>query len=84
MNHFPESFTRGARLLRDLQQLKHGQSFRMSAEMLSDIEVPANPLDRQTPDYIAKWMQERMPFFCYLQHSVFGKWWEISRPEVDP
>lgn len=84
MNAFPESYTRGANLLRELQELKPGQCFRMSEEMLSDVAVPASPLDKQTPDYIAKWMQDRMPFYCYLQHSIWGGWWEISRPENDP
>lgn len=79
-NHFPESYTRGAKLLRDLQSLKPGECYRMHGRDLKDIEVPANPLDRQTPAFIAQWMQDRMPYYCFLQHSVFGDWWEISRP----
>lgn len=79
--YFPASFTRGSHLLRDLQLLKPGENYRMSAQMLSDIEVPANPLDHQTPEYLARWMHERCPFYCTLHHDVLEQWWEIRRPE---
>jgi len=80
MNYFPKSYTRGAALLRELQQLKPGECFRMEVTTLLDIEVPASPLDRQTPDFIAKWMQVRMPFRCTLHQGMVGGWWEIRRP----
>lgn len=84
MNTLPASYTRGAHLLRELQRLQRGECFRMQVDVLVDIQVPANPLDRQTPKFIATWMHVRMPFYCTLHHDVFGGWWEIRRPAVDP
>ena len=80
MNAFPESFTRGAQLLRDLRKLKPGECYRMDVTRLMDIEVPANPLDVQNSEYIAKWMHVRMPFYCTLHQGIVGGWWEIRRP----
>jgi hypothetical protein len=80
MTTIPYSYTRSARLLRELQRLVPGDTYRMQAPELLDIEVPANPLDRQTPEFIAKWMHKRMPFYCTLHGNVFGEWWEIRRP----
>ena len=74
-------FTRGARLLRDLKQLQRGQNYRMSAQMLSDVTVPADPLDNQTPEYLANWFHVRMPFYCELHHDLVGNFWEIRRPQ---
>jgi hypothetical protein len=79
MNVFPRSYTQGAHLLRELQQLKPGDSFRMKIPDLLEIEVPASPLDRQTPEFIAKWMHARMPFYCTLHQDLAGGWWEIRR-----
>lgn len=78
--NIPYSYTRGARLLRKLQSLRPGDTYRMQVPELLDMEVPANPLDRQTPDFIAKWMHRRMPFYCTLHGNVYGEWWEIRRP----
>lgn len=77
-------YTRGAQLERQLQTLRPGQCFRMSETQLSDIVVPANPLDRQTPEYLAKWFHVRMPFYCTLHHGTVGQYWEICRPTIDP
>jgi len=55
----------------------------MQIPELLDIEVPANPLDRQTPEFIAKWMHESMPFYCILKQDFVGGWWEIYRPEKE-
>jgi hypothetical protein len=79
---FPASFTRGARMLRELQHTGPGQHFRMMTRDLCDIEVPAHPLDRQTPEYLAKWMHARAPFYCTLHADPLGQWWEIRRPAV--
>lgn len=81
MSYFPASFTKGARLLGRLRMLKPGECFRMDVRAeLSDIEVPANPLDRQTPEFLARWMHARMPFYCTLHRDALGNWWEIRRP----
>ncbi len=80
MNAFPKSYTRGAALLRNLQELRPGEYLRMQIPELLDIEVPANPLDRQSPEYIARWMHARMPFYCTLHQGLVGGWWEIRRP----
>lgn len=73
-------FTKGAQLERELRKLERGQNFRLSAKMLLDVMVPANPLDHQTPAYLAKWFHERMPFYCTLHHDLAGDFWEIRRP----
>lgn len=77
---FPASFARGAQMLRNLQKLQPGHSFRMMARDLCDVEVPAHPLDRQTPEYLANWMRDRAPFYCTIHADIYGQWWEIRRP----
>ena len=77
-------YTRGARLLRDMKQLRPGQNFRVSAQTLSDMVVPADPMGRQTPDYLARWFHARMPFYCTLYADPLGEFWEIRRPTREP
>lgn len=83
-NRFPASYSLGAGLLRQLQQLQPGQAYRMQTSFLSDVEVPADPLDRQSPDFIAKWMHDRMPFYSVLHRDPLGGWFEIERPAAAP
>jgi hypothetical protein len=83
MSDLPQGYKLGAQLLRSLQQLRPGERYRMTSQMLSEIEVPAHPLSRQTPEFIANWMRERLDFYSVLEASAWGNWWEIVRPGKD-
>lgn len=74
------AFTKGAQLERQIRTLKPGRRIRISREMLADIIVPANPLDRQTPEYLANWFHSRMPFYCTLYQNPIHGFFEIDRP----
>lgn len=73
-------FTESARLLERMRQLEPGKAYRVYTRQLLDMEVPANPLDRQTPEFIAKFLYDRMPFPCELIGDRMGEWFEIYRP----
>lgn len=73
------AFTKAALLEKKLRMLKPGECARMYATELSDMIVPANPLDKQTPEYLANWFHSRMPFYCKLRYNVVGNYWEIDR-----
>jgi hypothetical protein len=73
-------YTDGARLERELRQLKPGQNFRVPVMDLRRVVVPANPMDNQTPEYLARWFHARMPFYCTLHADPLGAFWEIRRP----
>lgn len=80
MNRFPNSYTRGAALLNNLKRLAPGYQMRLTVEQLNEIEVPANPLDRQTPEFKAKWLYDRLPFVATYHADPLGRYFEISRP----
>lgn len=63
-------FTSGARLERLLRTIPPGKSLNVSVHDLADIEVPANPLDRQTPEYLVEWFRIRMPFYCTVTPDI--------------
>lgn len=75
-------FTDGARLLGQLRMLEHGEAFRLTAERLRDIEVPANPLDQQTPEYLVEWFKVRLPFYTVVSSGLLG-FWDIYRPTLE-
>lgn len=82
MSYFPASYTIGAALLHQLQNLAIGECARISRDILNKIEVPANPLDRQTPEYIIKWMHERLQFYAKLRYDIANDYWEITNMEA--
>ena len=73
-------FTRGAQLLKMLSNIPPGKAVDISADKLLDIEVPANPMDRQTPEYLIDWFYARLPFYCKLEPDVFKRKWTFYRP----
>lgn len=73
-------FSRGAWLLRQLQELKPGQAMRITANMLADVTVPANPLDRQTPEYLIEFFRIRLPFFVVVRAEPLREFWDYYRP----
>lgn len=79
-------YTRGARFERLLRTLQPGQAVDITAQELSDIVVPANPLDRQTPEYLVEWFKIRMPFYCEVSEGIgrIGRKWTFYRPKIDP
>ena len=83
--YFPKSFSRGALLLRQLSALKPGQAMDITKYALSDIEVPANPLDRQDAPYLIRWFKARLPFYCMvcpnLPEPIADKW-TFYRPDM--
>jgi hypothetical protein len=63
-------YAKGAQLERQLRQIKPGERFRIPAQELAEIQVPANPLDRQTVLYLSDWFRDRMPFYCVTYHNI--------------
>jgi len=82
MNGDLSDFTRGAQLLRHLCTIPPGKAMDVTVHMLSDIIVPANPLDRQTPEYLVNWFHARMPFYCTVTPDLpgFPSKWTFYRP----
>ena len=83
MNRFPVSLTHGAVLLRTLTSLPPGKAINVTRAMLMDIEVPANPLDRQTPEFLVGWFKSRLPFYCTVTPnlpSFMADTWTFYRP----
>ena len=74
-------FGRGAALERELWKLAPGQCIRMTAATFDNVSVPANPLDRQTVEFLVHWFKVRMPFYCTLHFDEDGRYWEICRPD---
>lgn len=77
---FFEGLSLGARLLNELRQLTPGYRIRMTFDRLSEIAIPADPLDVHTPEYKARWLYDRMPFPCEFYADPLGRYFEISRP----
>jgi len=77
-----EDFRLGAELERELRTLKPGQCLDVSRQRFNDIIVPANPLDRQTPEYLAEWFKIRMPFYCETRLNIMSGTWTFERPKL--
>lgn len=77
-------YTRAAELEGKLRQLKPGQRMRVAVRDLLDMMVPANPLDRQTPAYLADWFRDRMPFRCVVYHDILTHDYEFSNENPIP
>lgn len=75
-------FTKGAQLEKTLRRLKPGEFMRVSKNSLLDILVPANPLDRQTPEYLAEWFRSRLPFYATTHEDTITGDWEFERPRL--
>jgi len=73
-------FTLAAQLLRRMCLLQPGEAYRLTVPMLLDIEVPANPLDRQTPEYLVEFFKVRLPFYTVVRHEPLRGFWDIYRP----
>lgn len=76
-------YTSGARMERLLRSLQPGEAVKITTHMLLDVEVPANPLDCQTPEYLVKWFRSRMPFYCTVTPNLpssFADQWTFYRP----
>lgn len=75
-------FSKGAAILLALRDLRPGQAYRMADSRLADIEVPANHLDRQTPEFLARYFHARLPFYATLDRIEDKAAWEIYRPKA--
>lgn len=78
--YFPRSFTHGAHLLSKLKTLRPGYAMDVTDHDLSQVQVPASPLDRQTPDYLIEWFRSRLPFYCEVHGTVLADKWTFHRP----
>lgn len=63
-------YTKAAELEGKLRQIPPGQRMRVAIRDLLDMMVPADPIDRQTPIYLADWFRKRMPFRCITYHDI--------------
>lgn len=77
-------YTKGAQLERQLRRLKPGERFRIPARDLADIEVPADPLDKQTVLYLSDWFRDRMPFYCVTYHNIANGDIEFANEQASP
>ena len=77
------TFTDGARLMHELRFLGSGQIYRVPMHRLLDIQVPANPLDRQTPEYLIEFFKVRLPFYCRVDVDILGRYVDFYRPTAD-
>ena len=75
-------FTRAANFERLLRTLRPGDALDVRPEEWLDIQVPANPLDRQSPEYLAEWFRVRMPFKCEVRHHLLPEKWTFFRPQM--
>ena len=73
-------FTKGALLEKSLRRLKPGECYDVRREDWLYIEVPTNPLDRQTPAFLAEWFRIRMPFYCETREDILTGKWTFCRP----
>jgi hypothetical protein len=73
-----DSLREAAALERRLRHLKPGECF--DVRDWRDIEVPADPLDRQTPEFLAEWFRSRMPFYCTTREDILSGKWTFCRP----
>ena len=48
---------------------------------MQDFWVPANPLDKQTPEYLAKWFADRLWFRCDYRQDIVTEKWTFCRPQ---
>lgn len=71
---------RGAAILNSLRRLEPGQVYRVTGQSLQDIIVPANPLDRQSAEYLVEWMRVRLPFFAVVRSEPISRFWDFYRP----
>ena len=72
--------TKGAQLEKSLRRLKPGECYDVRREDWLDIEVPTNPLDRQTPAFLVEWFRSRMPFYCETHEDILTGKWTFCRP----
>lgn len=63
-------YTKAAEFEGKLKTLKPGQRMRVAARDFLDMQVPANPLDKQTPKYLAEWFRVRMSFACDVREDI--------------
>lgn len=76
-------YTLGARLLGQLRQIKPGEAYRLTMTTLGDVLVPADPLDRQTPEYLVEFFKVRLPFYTSVRYEPLRGFWDIYRPLPD-
>ena len=75
-------FSSAAAFLGKLQRLRPGECIDARKTDMQDFFVPANPLDKQSPEYLAKWFADRLMFKCDYWQDIITERWTFCRPEV--
>lgn len=42
--------------------------------------APADPLDRQTPEYLVEFFKVRLPFYTLVRYEPLRGFWDFYRP----